>query len=179
VGRLRTGAAITLVVVLAVGWVATTRLGHGPGRAEAAVAAHPAPTAASEPPATTPASTAASAVQSTVHAGGARSLDGVDVTYRKFLPVDVGTAYLAAIASSGHAGPARGVPACSRGGEEERPWSLPAKPRRALGRYACRIEQGRAAMWWTVASRGVLAHAVAADADLASLFAWWESHPER
>ena len=42
--RLRTAAAITLVVVLAVAWVATTRLGHGRGRAEAAVAVRPAPT---------------------------------------------------------------------------------------------------------------------------------------
>jgi hypothetical protein len=34
-------------------------------------------------------------------------------------------------------------------------------------------------MWWTVEDRGLLAHAIAADADLASLFAWWQSHSER
>ena len=40
------------------------------------------------------------------------------------------------------------------------------RPSRGVGRYACRIEQGRAAMWWTVDDRGLLAHAIAADADL-------------
>jgi hypothetical protein len=158
------------VVLLAVGWIATTRHGHGRGRAEASVVVHSAPTRSKES-----ASTAVSTAVSTA----ARAADGVVVTYRKFLPVDVGTAYLASIAGSAHDGLAHGTPACSRGGEEERAWSLPRKPRRALGRYACRIEQGRAAMWWTIASRGLLAHAVAADADLALLFAWWESHPER
>jgi hypothetical protein len=34
-------------------------------------------------------------------------------------------------------------------------------------------------MWWTVADRGLLAHATATDGDLGSLFSWWESNSER
>ena len=56
----------------------------------------------------------------------------------------------------------RRQPACAQGGEDERSWSRPTAPRLAVGRYACRIEQGRAAMWWTVDDRGLLAHATSA-----------------
>jgi hypothetical protein len=58
-------------------------------------------------------------------------------------------------------------------------WSRPEHPRRVVGRFSCRTEQGRAAMWWTDVDRGVLAHAVAPDDDLALLLAWWCSHSER
>jgi hypothetical protein len=73
----------------------------------------------------------------------------------------------------------RGEVRCARGAPDERAWSRPAHPSRVAGRFACRSENGRAAMWWTDTDRGVLAHAVAPDADLARLFAWWLSHSER
>jgi hypothetical protein len=162
VGRARTGAAVVLVAVLAVAWLTTSRMGNGPGAADAAPASPSAGADATSAPTTT------------------SGVDGVEVNVRRMRPAAVGSAYLAAIGigSAPHT-VGHGDPACSRGGEEERAWSLPAQPRVAVGRYACRIEQGRAAMWWTVADRGLLAHAIAADADLASLFAWWESHSER
>jgi hypothetical protein len=82
----------------------------------------------------------------------------------------IGTAY-----SPRRSGRAR----CLRGTADERTWSRPARPRRVVGRFACRVEHGRAAMWWTDADRGLLVHAVAPDDDLAALFAWWLSHSER
>jgi hypothetical protein len=162
---MRTGAAVSLVVVLAIGWVVTTRRGSGAGRAEAAV--------------TEPTASTASPTPTTLPAEGDTTA-GVVVRIERMPPEAVTSAYLAAIgAVSTTRGTGRGAPACSRGGEEERAWSFPTRPRRSVGRYACRIEQGRAAMWWTVDGRGIVAHAVATDADLGSLFAWWESHPER
>ncbi len=147
-----------LVAVLAVAWLTTSRIGSGPGAADAA------PVNLSIPANTTTSST----------------VNRVELNVRRMRPDAVGAAYLAAIGiGSAPRRVAPGEPACSLGGEEERAWSLPAQPRLGVGRYACRIEQGRAAMWWTVTDRGLLAHAIAADADLASLFAWWESHSER
>jgi hypothetical protein len=69
----------------------------------------------------------------------------------------------------------RGPPACASGHDDERAWSRPVAPHRAVGRYRCRIEGGHAALWWTD-EFGIVAHAVAADHDLAQLFAWWRSH---
>jgi len=112
------------------------------------------------------------------------SVAQVSVEYR-LVPADaLRSAYLTAVLPGFAGGPATlaagsGPPACARGAEDERAWSRPAQPKRAVGRYACRIEQGRAAMWWTVEDRGILAHAAAPDTDLTSLFAWWESHAER
>ena len=111
------------------------------------------------------------------------TLDGVQVDYRlvdagSTNPTSVNAVYVDAIgATTSRLG--SGPPRCARGGDDERSWSRPSQPRRVAGRFACRREHGRAAMWWTVADRGVLAHAVGADADLASLFAWWLSHSER
>jgi hypothetical protein len=70
-----------------------------------------------------------------------------------------------------------GGPACAAGRPDERSWSRPADPTRPVGRYRCRIEGGRAAMWWTD-ERGVLAHALARDRDLARLFRWWRALPQ-
>jgi hypothetical protein len=67
-----------------------------------------------------------------------------------------------------------GAPACARGQPDERAWARPETPHVTSGRYRCRIESGRAAMWWTD-EQGLLAHAVAADGNLAALFAWWRA----
>jgi hypothetical protein len=68
-----------------------------------------------------------------------------------------------------------GAPACERGIPEERAWARPATPGEVAGRYQCRIEGGRAAMWWT--DGALLAHAVATDDNLGALFAWWRALP--
>jgi hypothetical protein len=114
------------------------------------------------------------------------SVGGVNVAYQLLGTHALHEAYLAALgpesspgSSAGTPAPGSGAPRCARGGEEERSWSRPGAPRTAVGRYACRIEQGRAAMWWTVEDRGLLAHATSSGADLSSLFAWWDSHAER
>lgn len=180
-GRIRRSAAIVLVCGLAAGWFATTRIGRTSAQAAT-------PDVTVPPPATAGTFVRSDGLRRLLPAGAQChdqdrrvagthcSVAGVDVVYRLMLPAAVQAAYLAAVGS----GPTtRGRPACARGGEEERAWSRPAAPGRAAGRYACRVEQGRAAMWWTVADRGLLAHATAVDSDLTSLFAWWEAHSER
>jgi hypothetical protein len=161
--RARVGAAAGLVTALAVGWIATARVGH---RNEPAVpvSAATSPVRCHEPTWRFP----------SVHC----SFDGVEIDYRLIVAVPVGPVYLDAIGSTRRRSES-GRPDCAHGAEDERSWSWPSQPRRVAGRFACRREHGRAAMWWTVADRGVLAHAVGADADLASLFAWWLSHSER
>jgi len=104
-------------------------------------------------------------------------LAGIEVDYRVVPIGRVLAAYASAVGT--RRGTASGAPACARGGEEERSWSRPEAPTRTVGRYACRVEQGHAALWWTVDRLGLLAHATAPRADLASLFTWWEAHPER
>jgi hypothetical protein len=71
--------------------------------------------------------------------------------------------------------PRRGPPACASGHPDERAWSRPAAPSRPVGRYSCSIEGDHAGLWWTD-DHGVVAHVVAADGDLARLFAWWSTH---
>jgi hypothetical protein len=194
-GRARKVAAIVLIGALAVGWIATSRAGHAdhasrPSRSETPEGA----------PQTGPVRTDLNRSLPSLRAlvpHGARcsagpgpgaealcSVAGVDVDYRLLPAGALRAAYLAPLApglngGSMALGPGSGPPVCAHGGEEERSWSRPAAPRRAVGRYACRIEQGRAAMWWTVDDRGLLAHATSSGADLTSLFAWWESHSER
>ena len=108
------------------------------------------------------------------------TVGGIDVDYRLLGRSTLRSAFGAAVGgASSPSGPGHAPPACARGGEDERSWSRPEAPSRAVGRYACRVEQGRAAMWWTVDDRGLLVHAIAGDGDLATLFAWWESHSER
>jgi hypothetical protein len=151
------------VAALAVGWIATSRVGraHEPA---APVSAATSPARCHDPTRRVP----------HVHC----SFDGVEIDYRLIDPVPVEPVYLDAIGSTTRRTES-GRPGCAHGAEDERSWSWPSQPSRAAGRFACRREHGRAAMWWTVADRGVLAHAVRADADLASLFAWWLSHSER
>jgi hypothetical protein len=76
------------------------------------------------------------------------------------------------VASGARVAARRGPPACARGRPDERAWSRPDAPEVAVGRYRCRIEDGRAAIWWTD-EHGVVAHAVGVDRDLSSLFRWW------
>jgi hypothetical protein len=104
---------------------------------------------------------------------------GVGVEYSYVGRARIRAAYLEAIGSGHSIRAARGGVRCARGAPDERAWSRPAHPSRVVGRFSCRSENGRAAMWWTDNDRGVLAHAVAPDADLARLFAWWLSHSER
>jgi hypothetical protein len=68
-----------------------------------------------------------------------------------------------------------GPPACAHGQPDERAWSRPVTPTKVAGRYRCVLEQGQAAMWWTD-DRGRLAHAVAPNGDLATLFNWWRAY---
>jgi hypothetical protein len=195
-GRARTVAALGLVGALAVAWVVTSH--HASPRALAheiatdpqvsAVAARvPIPTAAAGTDGALLRALAPAGARCVERSGAAAtrcSIARVDVDYRLMATGSLRSAYLAAVLPGFAGGSASlasgsGPPACARGAEDERAWSRPAAPPRAVGRYACRIEQGRAAMWWTVDDRGLLAHATATDGDLASLFEWWESHSER
>lgn len=161
--RARVGAAAGLVAALALGWIATSRMGRAGEPPMAGVAATP-PARCHDPTLREP------HVQCV--------LDGIEVDYRLIKAESVEPMYVDAIGSTTRR-IGSGPPGCLDGDEDERSWSRPSQPRRVAGRFACRLEQGRAAMWWTVADRGLLAHAVGADADLASLFAWWLSHSER
>jgi hypothetical protein len=187
-GRLRRTAALVLVGVLAVGWFETARMGRTDALTE------PKDTTVLSPlPPTTTSGSRADAVLMHLLPAGAQCHDqdrsravtrcevaGIDVDYRLVGADRVRSVYRAAIgASAGAPRPAHGPPACARGAEDERAWSRPGTPVRVAGRYACRVEQGKAAMWWTVADRGLVAHSTAPDGDLPSLFAWWESHSER
>lgn len=80
-----------------------------------------------------------------------------------------------ALASRDVASPRFGAPRCAAGRQEERGWSRPEEPERAAGRYACRIDDGVANLWWTSDAAGVLVHAERTDNDLAALFGWWRS----
>ena len=172
-----------MVGALAAGWVVTARLGSGDALAQGG--------SASDETSTTRVPGADDAWRALLPVG-ARCRDqdrsaatrrcsaaGVDIEYRTVRARDLGVRYRAAIGAPETRRVERGAPVCARGGEEDRAWSRPDAPRRVTGRYACRIERGRAAMWWTVDDRGLLVHAIASNGDLASLFAWWASHSER
>ncbi len=104
---------------------------------------------------------------------------GVQVEYMQVGRGRVRAAYLNAIGPLASTTHTSGGVRCAHGAPDERAWSRPAHPLRAVGRFACRSENGRAAMWWFETDRGRLAHAVGSDGDVASLFAWWLSHSER
>ncbi|MGQ0825995.1 MAG: hypothetical protein ACT4OX_13375 [Actinomycetota bacterium] len=88
------------------------------------------------------------------------------------VPEDLARAYRD-VAGADDGVAATGPASCAGGLPEERAWSRVAAPIRAAGRYLCRAEDGRAALWWTDERSGVLAHATRDDGDLAALFAWW------
>lgn len=94
-------------------------------------------------------------------------IERVAVKYQQ--PPDVEAAYVTATGASPK--PEAGPSACAHGVPDERSWSRPGAPHRVVGRFTCRISNGRAEMWWT--DGDTLAHAVAPHADLATLFAWW------
>jgi hypothetical protein len=192
-GQVRLVAAMVLIVGLAAGWLATSEMGSRRPRARVAAVA-PAARAGDARPASPPDRTrdvpsGDRALRALVPAGAICgygpasaneahcSIGAVHVEYSLLGAGALRAGYLVAVGSVSH--PTTGAPACAKGAEDERSWSRPTEPRVAVGRYACRVEQGRAAMWWTVDDRGLLAHAIATDADLASLYAWWESHSER
>jgi hypothetical protein len=74
--------------------------------------------------------------------------------------------------------PRHGPPACARGAVDERAWSRSGAPAIAVGRYECRVEAGRAAIWW-FDEHGIVVHAVSPDGNLSSLFSWWVTHVEQ
>ena len=152
--RLGRAAAGAVVVVLGVGLAVTTQLDSGPPPAPAAA------TPTTTPPRPRPTTTTTVVVE---------TRDGVEVELRE--PADLEAAYRAVAPDDGVA--AVGPSTCANGAAEERAWSSPGAPEQAAGRYRCRFESGRAAIWWTVEDAGVLAHATAANDDLAALFAWW------
>jgi len=98
--------------------------------------------------------------------------DGFVEEVALYTAATVGPAFrrIAGRAPTARSGPA----ACADGHPDERAWSLASAPLQAVGRYLCRFEQGRAAIWWTHGDR--LWHALANDADLATLFTQWSAH---
>ena len=88
-------------------------------------------------------------------------------------PRSLAEAYRRAIGPNGRGGERRASSACAGGQPEERAWSRPHSPTVTAGRFACKVVDGHAHLWWTEAATGVLAHATRADGDLGALFAWW------
>ncbi len=173
-------ASAAVVVALAVGWALTWewRPSPRPGPPPVPIAAGStvaAGTSRSEPLLRSLRAASQCRTEPALPGRARCSIAGVVVDYEVVEPARLRAVYGDAVGSASR--PAgSGPPACARGGEDERSWSMPTSPRRVAGRYACRLELGRAAMWWTLEDRGLLAHAVASDADLASLFAWWLAH---
>jgi hypothetical protein len=177
-GRARPVAAAALLAALTAGWLVAGHSSHSSG----ALAEPPvAPVTTATAPAPTAATPTTGAVPSTPGCAGLAPrrpevrcvVDAVDLDVRLVPPNDATAAYERA--TGVHPVPGTGSPACARGVPDERTWSLAAAPVAAVGRYLCRIEHGRAAMWWVQGDR--LAHAVAHDDDLAGLFSWWRAHP--
>ena len=178
-GRARPVAAAALLATLTAAWL---MVGHS-SHSSVALDAHP-DAAALAPPAPAPSSAPPSTTTTVPRTPGCRGLaagrpevrcviDAVDLDVRLVAPEQVTAVY--EHATGAHPVPGSGAPACARGVPDERSWSVAASTPAAVGRYLCRFEHGRAAMWWTHGDR--LAHAVARDGDLAGLFSWWRAHP--
>ncbi|HEY5170162.1 MAG TPA: hypothetical protein VIK54_00385 [Acidimicrobiia bacterium] len=177
--RSRPVAAALLLGGLTTAWLVAGHRSHAP----AAVASSGVAAPSSEPLSTVLASTVpATTVLRIRDCNGLSSarrevrcvIDGVDLDVQMFDSGSVAGAYRRA-AGAAVVTPRSGPPACARGVPDERAWSTAAAPDAAVGRYRCRFEDGRAAMWWTRGDR--LVHAVASDGDLAGLFSWWRAHP--
>jgi len=173
--KVRPFAAAALLAGLAGAWFV---VGHGSGGRGAAVetldtvaAPQPAARSTTTTVRVAPGCTGLSVVRPEAHC----TVAGVAVDVRLLAPDALVAAYRQVAGAV--AAPGAGLPACARGVPDERAWSIPSAPAVAVGRYACMLEQGHAAMWWTRDVR--LFHAVAADADLGALFAWWRAHPDR
>jgi hypothetical protein len=181
-------AAALLLAGLAAAWLFVSHRSHAAAEAEQPAASipvaivdgtvpvlrAPAPSAPTLPRSTTVVPRSADCRGlSTTHTAVRCTLDGIDLEVRLYAPGTAAEAYT--IAAGAVARPASGAPACALGAPDERSWSGGSSPDVAIGRYRCRLEQGRAAMWWTRGDR--LAHALAPNGDLAALFAWWRAHP--
>ena len=173
-------AAAVLVAALAIGWLIVSRGQEAPTAPRAA--ADPSTLSAS----TTTGRTVDTSQLRAVLGGATGCVDVQGGTPEVTCVIDhvrvdarlVGTASLLhAYSAAVGARPAarRGPPACATGHDDERAWSRPVAPTRVVGRYRCRLEGERAAIWWTD-DHGVLAHAVTADHDLSHVFAWWSTH---
>jgi hypothetical protein len=172
-GRARPVAAAALLVALTTAWLV---VGH---RSNGAQAGAPTTSESSAPGTSIPAPPTTVPIRP-----GCRDLapersavrcviDAVDVDVRLYSTAIVADAYRRAAGAI--VAPRSGPPACARGVPDERAWSVAAAPVSAVGRYRCRFEHGRAAMWWTHGDR--LVHAVARNGDLGELFSWWRVHP--
>ena len=183
-GRARPVAAFALLAGLTAAWVVAGHRSHPSAVGDVARAL---PALSSVTPSTIVSSSTAATTTTVPRTRDCRGLsptrrevrcviDGIELDVQLFAPEAVAAAYRRATGVAGAGMAARsGPPACARGLPDERAWSAVASPATAAGRYQCRIERGRAAMWWT---RGVrLEHAVARDGDLAALFSWWRTHP--
>lgn len=174
--RSRPVAAGALLAGLTAAWLVAGHRSHAPASADAA-AGIVAPSSA--PLSTIPTTTTVPVSRNCGGLSPARRevrcvIDGVDLDVRVLGSGSVAGAYRRAAGVT--TTPARsGLPSCARGVPDERAWSTAASPDAAVGRYRCRFEGGRAAMWWTRGDR--LVHAVASDGDLAGLFSWWRDHP--
>jgi hypothetical protein len=182
-GRLRPIAAAVLLAGLAAAWLVVGHRSHASAGAEltppAAVASSSAVATSTAPPLgvevppiaarRTPDCRGLSASRPEVLC----VVDRVELDLRLYAPGTAAEAYTRAAGAV--ARPGAGPPACAKGVSDERSWSEASSPTVAVGRYRCRLENGRAAMWWTQGDQ--VAHAVAPDRDLAALFAWWRGHP--
>jgi hypothetical protein len=169
-------AAGALLAGLTAAWLVAGHRSHAPASAAAAAGVVAPPSA---PPSTLPTTTTVPVSRTCGGLSSARRevrcvIDGVDLDVRVFGSGSVAGAYRRAAGVTATAARS-GLPACARGVPDERAWSTAASPDAAVGRYRCRFEGGRAAMWWTRGDR--LVHAVASDGDLAGLFSWWRAHP--
>jgi hypothetical protein len=183
--RARPVAAGLLLAGLAGAWLVVGRESHGSAAVVPPVVAPPsavvATTVSSSLPIAPPRNAIAHAVVTTVRCTGLSvvrphvrcTADGFIEEVALYTSATVGPAFrkIAGGAAKPHSGPA----ACATGQPDERAWSLASAPRQAVGRYLCRLEGGRAAMWWTHGDR--LWHALTNDADLATLFSQWSEHP--
>jgi hypothetical protein len=181
-GRARPIAAAALLAALTGAWLVAAQRGHA-----GAVPSPPVSVDSVAPQPTAPQTTGASVTGIPVGRDCGRPsaarpearpearcvIDGVTLHAWVFPPGTVAEAYHREARAD--AAPRSGPPLCARGVPDERAWSTAASPALIAGRYRCRFEHGRAAMWWTHANR--LTHAVASDGDLAGLFAWWRAHP--
>lgn len=181
-GRLRSLAAAALVAALAAGWLVVRNGGRtAPVAVGAGTTGSSTSTVASGP------QRKPSTASLRAHLGDAGhcvdqsgtipavrcAIGGVDVDFR-LVGRTVATAYRRATGATPR--PRTGAPVCAAGRPDERSWARAAAPARVIGRYTCEFAQGHAQMWWSD-DHGILAHAVAPDADLAALFTWWLRHP--
>jgi hypothetical protein len=190
-GKARPIAAAVLLAGLTLAWLFVGHQSHG-SAALTATTATPVPAPV---PASTVGSTRASTASPIADALAAVALrtdkcEGLSTKRPHLLCVVDGAIMEVALYTKGTVGavfrriagapvPARSGPAaCAADKPDERAWSSASAPQNAIGRYVCRIEGSRAAIWWTRGDR--LLHVEAGDPhdpDLAKLFSWWLAHP--